>query len=127
MYKFNIRLKEKKYVSKKNMLVKKICVVIVAVIAIILLIIEYINRTRKMKKYDLEKLYRCKDMGEALLNFFSSLYIPAVFYIFSYKWNSGNEYIRGIIIVILFSLLVELNMRIYMYKKKIRYKEKYDR
>ena len=42
------------------MLVKKICVVIVAVIAIILLIIEYINRTRKMKKYDLEKLYRCK-------------------------------------------------------------------
>jgi len=109
------------------MLVKKICVVIVAVIAIILLIIEYINRTRKMKKYDLEKLYRCKDMGEALLNFFSSLYIPAVFYIFSYKWNSGNECIRGIIIVILFSLLVELNMRIYMYKKKIRYKEKYDR
>ena len=80
-----------------------------------------------MKKYDLEKLYRCKDMGEALLNFFSSLYIPAVFYIFSYKWDSGNEYIRGIIIVILFSLLVELNMRIYMYKKKIRYKEKYDR
>ena len=106
------------------MLVKKICVVIVAVIAIILLIIEYINRTRKMKKYDLEKLYRCKDMGEALLNFFSSLYIPAVFYIFSYKWDSGNEII---IIVILFSLLVELNMRIYMYKKKIRYKEKYDR
>ena len=109
------------------MLVKKICVVIVAVIAIILLIIEFINGSRYMKYYDFVYLYCCYDMGVALLNFFSSLYIPAVFYIFSYKWDSGNEYIRGIIIVILFSLLVELNMRIYMYKKKIRYKEKYDR
>lgn len=55
-----------------------------AIIMIVALVISYVRQTRKMQSCDLKELYKCKDMGEGLLNFFGSLYIPVVFFLLSY-------------------------------------------
>ena len=106
---------------------EKILFVIVAVIAIGLIIFEYIMRTRKMQSYDLNKLYDCKEMGESLLNFLGSIYIPIMLLILSYVNKTDKLFALIFSVTIVSILIIILNMRINRYKKQIRHKEKYQK
>lgn len=106
---------------------EKIKCIIMAIIMIVALVISYVRQTRKMQSYDLKELYKRKDMGEGLLNFFGSLYIPVVFFLLSYVREEYKLFIFCLTTTILIFLTIYFNIKIYRYKKQIRFKDKYQK
>ena len=70
-----------------------------AIIMIVALVIIYFRQNIKMQSCYLKELYKCKDMGEGLLNFFGSLYIPVVFFLLSYVCEEYKLFIYWTVIV----------------------------
>lgn len=62
-----------------SMLENKQIYIIVAVI--VTMVCSYIVRIRRMQSYDLEKLYKCKDMGEGVLNILGSIYTYCILFV----------------------------------------------
>ena len=75
-----------------------------------------------MKKEQLEAVYRKKDKGEALHNILSTVYLSTIFFLLNYE-SITMQMVISTVICMLF-IFVALNVKLYMYKLKIRELEK---
>ena len=76
------------------------------------------KRIAKMEQEQIEEVCRRKDKGEAVFNILSTIYLSIILFLLDYD-NITTQIIVSVFICMLI-MFITLNVRIYMYKVKIR-------
>lgn len=84
----------------------------------IALIGQYVINKKKLYKMYTQKLEESIDMGEGLLSFCGTIYIPSIYLLFSAEWMRCENKI--LISGALTGIILFLSIQIYEYKKQLR-------
>ena len=71
---------------------------------------------RNKNKNDLDRAYDAKDGGEAFLNVISGVYIPSLFLMLTYNYETGVPWVAVVVIIIVTVLMIGINCKIYILK-----------